>query len=128
MDVYRERGPEQLETYAVPLLSWDDYQAIKEEDTSAPALPAAASGIVALDRLLGTDRASTNDGGRQAGIDNGTSTKAGAGMDLDLDLGSNGPAAAHVIGDASGGPLVSGEGDEASEAGSFDLDELCGLD
>ncbi|KAL4428216.1 hypothetical protein ABPG75_002305 [Micractinium tetrahymenae] len=43
MHVYESEGPERLETYEVPLLTWDDYQAIKEQPLALPAGDSAAA-------------------------------------------------------------------------------------
>ena len=52
LDVYREQGPAQLETYVVPLLGWEELQTIKREAEAAgdspAALPASSSAPLAL--------------------------------------------------------------------------------
>jgi hypothetical protein len=94
LGVFEERGEAALEEYAVPLLSWSDYQAIKEEG-AAPALPAPKDASVAVDRLL--------------------------------PRGAPAPAAPAAVGGGAGeDPLEVAAA--ASEAGSLDLDDLCGLD
>ncbi len=124
--VLQQEGPEGLEAYEVPLLSWDDFQAIKEQPL---ALPAGS----------GTDAAAT-----------GRLLKSGAGRDTPVRPAEERPPAVcgstaqHVppagpAGPAAGGPAPREEAEQAgsdegeldggaSEAGSFDGDELFELD
>ena len=45
-ELLEEQSPEFLETYRVPLLTWEEAQALKA--TSAPALEAAAAGVLCI--------------------------------------------------------------------------------
>lgn len=122
----QQEGPEGLKAYEVPLLSWDDYQAIKEQPLALPAgsgVDAAATG-----RLL----------------------ESGAGRDTPVGPAEERPPAvcgstaqhsppAGPAGPAVGAPTPREETEQAgsdegeldggaSEAGSFDVDELFELD
>ena len=106
MGVFESGGAQALEGYEVPLLSWDDYQAIRAGEAPA-ALEAGEAGAAARGRLL--------EGGKPG---------AGAG-------GQEGACAAALehSGSAGGAGGPGGDGDDGgSEAGSVDVEELCELD
>lgn len=116
--MYHQQGPERLEGFAVPLLSWEDYQAIRQEGAGAAALP-AGGGPAAEGRLLE---------GAQGGGAAGKAAQvqgAAAGAGVGAGAGSSGVRQAEV---APAGAAAAGGDDAASEAGSVDIDELCALE
>lgn len=130
LDVYHGQGPAALEGYEVPLLSWDDYQAIKEVGEAAPALPAGdSSAAAAKGRLL--EGGSGGDRGENAGHEAKAARVSSAG---EASVLSTSPSSAAR--EARGAVLAGGSGSQAgerdydstSEAGSIDVDELCELD
>ena len=127
LDVYREQGPEKLETYAVPLLSWQDYQDIREESAAAAALPAGTSGRL-LQGGSGDSRpraVALGPGGSQTGS-GGSGNKPGAAAAATDASRQAAPPTPPAVPEAAVGQ---DEGqDMASEAGSLDIDDLCGLD
>lgn len=131
LDVLRQEGPERLEAYEVPLLSWDDYQAMKEEPLALPAGDGAAA--AAGGRLL-ADAASGAAGAAQAGAADERAAAAGGAAVQRVHASGPGPAglAAGVSGLHSEAGSEEGELDgAASEAGSIDVeavDDLFELD
>ena len=141
LDVYQqEGGPERLQSMAVPLLSWDDYKAIKEEGNAATsALPAGTSGMAAAGGRLLPGGESKCEGGaveaasaEAAGGSTGSNAVPGDGCGREGQEGSGGvPVAAGEPAAADDGPHATGGAaadDTASESGSVDIDELCQLD
>ena len=149
LDVYQqEGGPERLESMSVPLLSWEDYKAIKEEGSAGvAALPAGDSGATgAGGRLL--PGAGGEGGAVEAAAAEAAGGSAGSGVEPAADgsraeqAGSDSipvavkepPAAnsgqrADSLGAAVEAPAAAAADDEtASESGSIDVDELCQLD
>jgi hypothetical protein len=150
LDVYQqEGGPERLESMAVPLLSWEDYKAIKEEGSAdVAALPAGASGATgAGGRLL--PAAGSKGGAVEAAAAEATRAGAGSGAQPAADgsgvaqAGNDGipnaatqPAATklspHTAGMGAAAEAMAvaagADNDTASESGSIDVDELCQLD
>lgn len=77
LDVWHEGGAAQLEGYAMPLLSWEEYQACSQGDGANLALPAVAGESQRL--LEGRGQA-----GGKGGCGAGAAPKdAGAGGDSD---------------------------------------------
>ena len=159
LDVYQqEGGPARLESMAVPLLSWEDYKAIKEEPgADVAALPAGASGAAAAGGRLLPDAGSKGEGafptkaeaadsaggstggstvpgngGRQADSCDSIATAAveppAASSGLQAAGGPAAAAAAAVMDTAQAAATSGGGDDSASESGSVDVDELCQLD
>lgn len=102
--MYEQQGSEALEGYAVPLLSWQDYQAIREG-----AAPAALEGGAFSGSHLLEGGAAGGKGGEAAGERAG-GVVAGSGRHEEA-------VAAEPSSD-----------DVAGEAGSVDVEELCELD
>lgn len=98
LGVFEERGEAALEQYVVPLLSWSDFQAIKEE-AAAPALLPPQDPSAAIKRLLPRSVPPPRE-----------------------------DSAASATAQPCAGDCQLEGGGAASEAGSLDLDDLCGLD
>ncbi|PRW44407.1 UBA TS-N domain-containing [Chlorella sorokiniana] len=132
LDVYHDQGPAALEGYEVPLLSWDEYQAIKEGGEAAPALPASDGAMAAAKgRLLegGGGDGSAADAGHEA-----KAARVGSAGEGSANTLSSAPSSAAreahgaVLAGGGGGQAGEQDFDTASEAGSVDVDELCELD
>lgn len=128
--MYHGQGPAALESYEVPLLSWDDYQAIKAGGEAAPALPAGEGAAAsAKGRLL--EGSSGEDGASDAGHDAKAARVDSAGAES---VASAAPSSAAreargaVLAGGGGGQAGEKDYETASEAGSIDIDELCELD
>lgn len=133
LDVYHGQGPAALESFEVPLLSWDDYQAIKAGGEAAPALPAGESAAAAAKgRLL---EGGSEDGSAGADAHEAKAARVGSAGQASA-TGVLSPAPSSAAREARGAVLAGGGGsqtdekdfDSASEAGSIDVDELCELD
>lgn len=133
LDVYHGQGPAALESFEVPLLSWDDYQAIKAGGEAAPALPAGESAAAAAKgRLL---EGGSEDGSAGAHAHEAKAARVGSAGQASA-TGMLSPAPSSAAREARGAVLASGGGSQtdekdfesASEAGSIDVDELCELD
>lgn len=121
MLVFKENGPEKLEDYEVPLLSWDDYQAIKEQ---ALALPAGDSTAAASDgRLLeGAERGAAGGEAQARAVE-----AHSAAVQLAPPAGPRPAAGAAQAQEGAGlaaGDEDGGLDDGASEAGSIDVDDV----
>jgi hypothetical protein len=154
LSVYEQQGPAALEAYSVPLLSWEDYQAIKEQEGAgaAPALLPPPAEARLLEEGSGgggcAPAAEAGSAGEQEGRLEGGSSSSSVHMAAPLAAEVPPPAADASIGgakltaamdagesegcalddDAASCSADSGGAGTPSEADSIDLEELYALD
>ncbi|PSC70912.1 Tetratricopeptide repeat [Micractinium conductrix] len=147
LGVYQGQGADALESYSVPLLSWEDLQTIREGDgTDVPALPPAqqqevrrleAGGSAAPAAQAGEESQKQDGGGGDAsatGVLPAAEAAAAATHDASA-TAAGGMHGAHTVeaapandDDAASCSLDGGSDGAASEADSIDLEDLYALD